>query len=176
MCLVPYWNDFFGNAFSSNCGHYVNEPQLVKAGCCRNLNGQVQLVIQSCVLVQGGERAFGVPYSGFNLLLIIVTWYVSCTLYHHQQNTLPCWREVVWAESTAEDKSLTKFSTLSPLCTNWESLCCRELLRKPQRWGSVITVRWREEDAPNLPTEKLNSNLSEFIISCLCLWRDAVGN
>lgn len=38
-------------------GRYGNEPQLVRAGCCSNLNGQVQLVIQGRMLAQGGESA-----------------------------------------------------------------------------------------------------------------------
>lgn len=29
----------------------------MKAGCCSNLNGQVQLVIQCLMLAQGGEGA-----------------------------------------------------------------------------------------------------------------------
>lgn len=44
-------------ALCSSGGRYDNEPQLVKAGCCSNLNGQVQLVIQSRMLAQGGEGA-----------------------------------------------------------------------------------------------------------------------
>lgn len=36
---------------------YGNEPQLVKAGCCSNLNGQVHLVIQSRMLAQREETA-----------------------------------------------------------------------------------------------------------------------
>lgn len=42
---------------SSNSGHYGNEPQLVEAGCCSNLNGQVQLVIHVRMLVQEEEGA-----------------------------------------------------------------------------------------------------------------------
>lgn len=41
----------------SGSGRYGNEPQLVKAGSCSNLNGQVQLVIQGRMLAQGGEGA-----------------------------------------------------------------------------------------------------------------------
>lgn len=61
MCLVSRRVDFQGNIISALCsdggGRYGNEPQLVKAGCCSNLNGQVQLVIQGRMLAQGGEGA-----------------------------------------------------------------------------------------------------------------------
>lgn len=60
MCLASCGVDFQGktvSALGSNSGHYGNEPQLVKAGCCSNLNGQVQLVIQCRMLEQGGEGA-----------------------------------------------------------------------------------------------------------------------
>lgn len=45
------------SSFDSDGGRYGNEPQLVKAGCCSNLNGQVQLVIQGRMLALGGEGA-----------------------------------------------------------------------------------------------------------------------
>lgn len=35
------------------------------------------------------------PYSCFNLLLIIVTRSASCTVYLPHQNTLPCWKKLV---------------------------------------------------------------------------------
>lgn len=40
------------NALCSDGKCYGNEPQLVKAGCCSNLNGQVHLVIQGRMLGQ----------------------------------------------------------------------------------------------------------------------------
>lgn len=60
MCLVTCEVDFESKIVSALCsdgGCYGNEPQLVKAGCCSNLNGQVQLVIQGRMLAQGGEGA-----------------------------------------------------------------------------------------------------------------------
>ena len=60
LTLVSHWADFLGemiNALRSNGGCYGNEPQLVKAGCCSNSNGQVDLVIQGRMLAQGGEGA-----------------------------------------------------------------------------------------------------------------------
>lgn len=60
MCPVSCRVDFQGkivSALRSDGGRYGNEPQLVKAGCCSNLNGQVQLVIQGRMLAQGGEGA-----------------------------------------------------------------------------------------------------------------------
>lgn len=59
MCLVSCEVDFHSKIVSALCsdgGRYGNEPQLVKAGCCSNLNGQVQLVIQDRMLAQGGKR------------------------------------------------------------------------------------------------------------------------
>lgn len=60
MCLVTCGVDFHGKIVSALCSdgrRYGNEPQLVRAGCCNNLNGQVQLVIQNRMLAQGGEGA-----------------------------------------------------------------------------------------------------------------------
>lgn len=45
------------NALCRNSGCYGNEPQLVKAGCCSNLNGQVHLVIQGRMLARRSEGA-----------------------------------------------------------------------------------------------------------------------
>lgn len=45
------------NALCRDSGCYGNEPQLVKAGCCSNLNGQVHLVIQGRMLARRGEGA-----------------------------------------------------------------------------------------------------------------------
>lgn len=94
-----------------------------------------------------------------------MTWSASCTVYHHHQNTLPCWKEWV-CEQGAQQKTRV-LQSLAPCCENWEFVCCRELLRKPPWWWSEITVRWSEEDLSKLPTE----NLTTTIISCLCLWR-----
>lgn len=60
ICHVCGRVNFQANIVSGLCsysGCYANEPQLVKAGCCSNLNGQVQLVIQGRMLTQGGEGA-----------------------------------------------------------------------------------------------------------------------
>lgn len=57
-CFLQSW--FSGHIISglcSNGGRYGNEPQLVKAGCCSNLNGQVPLVIQGRMLTPAGEGA-----------------------------------------------------------------------------------------------------------------------
>jgi len=60
ICLVSCGVDFhgkIGSALGSDTGPYGNETQLVKAGCCSNLNGQVELVIQGRMLTQGGVGA-----------------------------------------------------------------------------------------------------------------------
>lgn len=45
------------DALRSDGECYANEPQLVKAGCCSNLNGQVHLVIQGRMLGRRGAAA-----------------------------------------------------------------------------------------------------------------------
>lgn len=42
------------DALCSDGECYGNEPQLVKAGCCSNLNGQVHLLIQGRMLARRG--------------------------------------------------------------------------------------------------------------------------
>lgn len=42
------------DALCSDGECYGNEPQLVKAGCCSNLNGQVHLAIQGRMLARRG--------------------------------------------------------------------------------------------------------------------------
>ena len=45
------------DALSSHGECYGNKPQLVKAGCCSNLNGQVHLVIRGRMLARRGVAA-----------------------------------------------------------------------------------------------------------------------